>query len=614
MGKSFYYNKNDKEVGEILKQAGIDTRGMTEDQMVNMVNVAAEGARKIKKAINRPVRKVKLASINGLYFYEKNWSGFELDESNHNYRLEITRYISDELLWIYMLDMLEFKVDDDFFEITDEKYLEIDRDFIDAKSSDCLHMSRELRKNVTSNVMLLQWKLVSDNYIGYFFITDRSYQSAQVYRDYDSSSVDTSNAPQFYTFEFYKFDLKRKIMTVSMFALDPNDPKYHKPVINGNMATPVYIGKERDIETYINSSMGYTDSFNQKSTVVNIMTIYRALSILCEHTNYMEKHHTEYPEYMNRPSYTGFEMKILNRVFNLYDDPRHRSLDILTYGKKENITSGRHYDTEINPSVPKVDFSQKELEFSRNYLLKTSIVGGEKKVDFVDILENPRWGDQLILPARNIIPDQITPVLCTYKYFKKENEVDFNLAVIDEYGLTGMTFSFGNVNKFDLKDSFNAMRLYYLPNPDEVFQLPSDYEGYKGLVPEKLNDIDFMLSIIADVISIYVIINERPDRSKMIRETRRVEKPAAKGKKGKAAKPEVEYVVRRILKPVKEAKEYIAKMSTEGERNVEYTMESWTRKEHKRRKPGTKDEYITIQATTCHRHKELSGKEVHLKL
>jgi hypothetical protein len=107
----------------------------------------------------------------------------------------------------------------------------------------------------------------------------------------------------------------------------------------------------------------------------------------------------------------------------------------------------------------------------------------------------------------------------------------------------------------------------------------------------------------------------RPDRNRVIRETTRVESTHKNsGKKNKHQKKESNVIIRRILKDTKSAKAYIAERISEGSPNREYTIESWDRVGHWRRKPHS-EEKIWIEPTECHRHKELTtDKEIHIKL
>ena len=146
-----------------------------------------------------------------------------------------------------------------------------------------------------------------------------------------------------------------------------------------------------------------------------------------------------------------------------------------------------------------------------------------------------------------------------------------------------------------------------------------------------INDIDILsifkdkkecVNIICLLLDIIIVINERPQRSKMIKITKSnnnnnnqvASKKNNKSSNNKSSNPS-EYVISRILKPAKEAKEYVSRMNsidTSGERN--YVLESWERKGHYRRIHGT-DRIIWIEATTCNRHKELNkDKEIRIKL
>lgn len=597
MGKNFYYNKNDKEVYELLRQAGVDTTGMTEEQMVNMVNVAKAGAQKIRRVINAPTVRAKLGSINGLFYYEK----ISDSEVREDYRKYMASFLQKDILWLYMLKTREYHVTDDFFEVSEEKWNDIDRKYIDNISGECSSMINRIRENYTEH-SCVSWKLVSNNYICYFYI-DKYIGSANI--------IDQETTDKLRTLDdimIYRFDLRKKILTCSRYTVDPMHDEYHAPVINGSAATPLYIGKERDIENYINS----IPKCNSVERVLGVLLSHKALQILCDKTDHMSNPDNGLNMY---PVYQNFEMKMFNKFININSD-EYKCLEVRYYGQDVNdVVPNKFYTNFSTDNVPKIDFTQKELNFSSNYTTKTSLFGGEKKVNFHEILTDQRWGKRFLLPIKNIIPDTTIDIILNYNYFEDIDIVDFTIGIPYKGYMAAISCVFKNIKKFEFTDSFLALRLYVSFNQLDSITLPSDVPGYEGLIPEKLLDEKFVMSMIADIIGIYVVLHDRPDRSKMIKETRRVvTKPQSKNKTRGKQKPEQEYVVRRILKPVKEAKEYIAQMSLEEHRDAEYTMESWPRKEHQRRKPGTENEFITIKATTCHRHKELSTKEVHLKL
>ena len=93
-------------------------------------------------------------------------------------------------------------------------------------------------------------------------------------------------------------------------------------------------------------------------------------------------------------------------------------------------------------------------------------------------------------------------------------------------------------------------------------------------------------------------------------ETKKVKVRQSNSKKKRVEERSVTW---RVLKPFKEAKEYVEKMTAER-RDAEYTIEEWERQGHLRTYKSGKT--VWIETTTCHRRKPLSdkNKEISIKL
>jgi hypothetical protein len=120
-----------------------------------------------------------------------------------------------------------------------------------------------------------------------------------------------------------------------------------------------------------------------------------------------------------------------------------------------------------------------------------------------------------------------------------------------------------------------------------------------------------IMKVVEYILRVMVVMKDRPQRTKIVKctERRKVYKNPKNPKQGYVEK---EFVIHRLLKATPDAKEYVKKMSESGERHFEYVVEEWERRAHTRQLKSGK--IIYIGETTCHRHKDLTNKEIHIKL
>lgn len=121
-------------------------------------------------------------------------------------------------------------------------------------------------------------------------------------------------------------------------------------------------------------------------------------------------------------------------------------------------------------------------------------------------------------------------------------------------------------------------------------------------------DIDNMFTVIYKYVCLQIMLFDRPEKVRCVRSEKRSDSKNAVA----YAKSDNNYVTERVIMYAPTAKEYIKKMSIEH-MDREYTIESWTRVGHYRRKPGS-HEKIWIGPTTCKRHLPLTEKEIRIRL
>ena len=118
------------------------------------------------------------------------------------------------------------------------------------------------------------------------------------------------------------------------------------------------------------------------------------------------------------------------------------------------------------------------------------------------------------------------------------------------------------------------------------------------------------------IIGVHVILFDRHDRSRMIKEVRKYNSSnySSLNKNKSSKNPNNDMIIKHILMPKKEAKEYINNASNNGEVYREYVTEQWERKGYYRKIPNS-DKMVYIKPTICKRHLELTkDKEIRIKL
>lgn len=280
--------------------------------------------------------------------------------------------------------------------------------------------------------------------------------------------------------------------------------------------------------------------------------------------------------------------------------------DYLSKLEVYNEISGERPDDEW----PLVDFSDKEVDFIGKYIKgKGYFVPGEDQtpINLVEYLEHPRYGNKL-----RLLTTEEGELYCTYKLDLEHDVARFIIVKdVDEKRMATLVIDCINIRNFRTKDIARFATSLDILDYDSI---PRSNSEWMSMVPDIMMGTDNTVGVLVGLLAIFVVIADRPKRTIMVKETRQVQRQPKDRKKTQKKKEDPEFVVRRVLMPIREAREYVeAKSKRSTGREVQYTLEEWTRVGHWRRIPGT-DRKVYINETTCHRHLELSKKEIHLKL
>lgn len=395
------------------------------------------------------------------------------------------------------------------------------------------------------------------------------------------------------------------IKMVAKFSIDTRLDNPYGSMIYRPFGTPFYIGKkERDVESIIRgeNKIWATDD----STLVLIDA---ALERLLKHENMVP----------SDPQYTKVEMFTIKQVMKQFSNGFGFPIDIYNwtqnYENKVKFVEFGSFDTLSNyvkgpnPQYPLIDFGKKEMEFVTTYARKrfNADSGDGKGLNLIPYLIDPAYGDTFRYDMMS--GDRQYAIVSTYIVDRNKDIARMFLSAEIDDDLT--IFSYADIDSIS---NFHMVNSITSVNTSVLFRTPNGVRNLDKIIeeiPDEFKDPHDITGFILMVLSIYIIIKDRPKRSKMVRCTS-VKEPDnnPKSYRNKSSK-EKEYVVTRILKTTSDAKEYVARMS-DGYPDREYVLESWNRKGYYRRIRG--GGMVWIQPTTCHRHLELTKKEIHIKL
>lgn len=319
------------------------------------------------------------------------------------------------------------------------------------------------------------------------------------------------------------------------------------------------------------------------------------------------------------PSYKPTEIKLLKKLLQI--DPTKLQLNIGGYNIQDN---GRIHDTVmkldstldrwIEPDdlkdYPILDLSKKEDKFINKYCDENYNYADGATTDLVDLFSTVkmRWfrfdlTDENGNPTVNNIVWHVE--------LDKDNDMCrmFIIQILEDY-MVHIIVDMDNIHEYNVINNLvRVKKNVIIRNQDHLLSNEEETMGISELCQW---DCYKVLNIVEYILRVMVVMRDRPQRTKIVKctEKRRVYKNPKNPKQGYVEK---EFVIHRILKSTADAKEYVKEKSGgSGERHFEYVMEEWERRAHTRQLKSGK--IIYIGETTCHRHKDLTDKEIHIKL
>jgi hypothetical protein len=268
--------------------------------------------------------------------------------------------------------------------------------------------------------------------------------------------------------------------------------------------------------------------------------------------------------------------------------------------------------TNQNIQYPIVDISEREERYIQSYCEKNGYKVDCDGFDLIPFLQNPRYGN--ILTFKNVLDDfdetnddkKSYDITIGYDINAEQKTMVFRVSYNTDNYLTIMSSRFINIDNFNVTSNLleSMIMLHVYPN-----NIPHNENELKNDNPSMVIDCTASICMIWRMIMLMIVIQLRPERTRMVRITER--KASARNKLNPTEK---DFVVTRILKTSKDAKEYVKVMTESTGEHIdrEYTLEEWTRIGHYRK---TRDgKRVWIEPTTCHRRLPLTEKEIHIKL
>lgn len=330
----------------------------------------------------------------------------------------------------------------------------------------------------------------------------------------------------------------------------------------------------------------------------------------------------------NDYQYLSTEMKIFMQLYNTKNNPKLISIDIVMeleiYNElalsddnisveKIRILSNNNFGTnsfnnvlkDIDSGIiPFCNFTKREWNFVSKHMNDSNLDFIKSDcVDLFDILNNQIYGPTVQFKYDNI------DIITHYVFDEKIELVKFYiLHKINSNITVYKTFVCNCIHNFNCLDSLIFMEFRVLQHTTSSDNLMRSIAELTKIFPECIVDRSESLKVLERALSIYLIIHDRPKRHCIVREefqeTTDEDIPAVKVSKVRNKKDTNKISIKRILLPVKSAKEYIRINSSNSNNDRIYTIEEWERSGHYRHLKNGKT--VWINKTTCKRHKPIT--------
>jgi len=292
-------------------------------------------------------------------------------------------------------------------------------------------------------------------------------------------------------------------------------------------------------------------------------------------------------------------IRVINQKYLTDDDDRY-PMDV------DKLRAYRDMDWK---GTPFFDLNMREWKFIANYTESGKYLSHPKYDSFVlrEAFADPRYGQRFQVKYEEVETDDL--ILNIY------TEVDrYTGTLIARYDTDDMGYSAYMIVSTDftyeskLHNIFREMKLVIGINASAG--LPGNEADLLSKFPDLLLDRNELMSIYHSLISLLMTVHLRPDRTRMIRETRKVDYDST----GRSIPVENDdqWVTRYILRSASEAREQVRLSGATSNLVCEYVVPEWEREAHTRTLSNGK--VIHVDKHTVTRRKPLTEKSVRFKL
>lgn len=304
------------------------------------------------------------------------------------------------------------------------------------------------------------------------------------------------------------------------------------------------------------------------------------------------------------PVYTDGEISLIRAAASfIHDDKNCYPVNQYTVNgtepdpifKQFSKTASNHYMFDNIKELPLIDLNDKEWKYIDNYCAK------KQELNLVDAFTSPRYGSDVRIFEEGM------ELICSFDLDSANDIMRLYISHnIDPSTTAVITVDLKNVSHFKVSN-FDSAASVFRCKPEK---LPASHVEIERLSPLMRWTSAQIVGFTVSMIDLFVVIHDRPKRTRMLNYTQRVDTK----RKGSSKKAEPEFAVSRILKTVDEAKRLVLESDPthSTRKDAEYTMESWERQAHYRTLKSGRTVYVS--ASMCQRHLPMSNKELHVKL
>jgi hypothetical protein len=255
----------------------------------------------------------------------------------------------------------------------------------------------------------------------------------------------------------------------------------------------------------------------------------------------------------------------------------------------------------VNEEIPIVDLYTKEWEVIEKYGNK---ILRNNTIDLNEIIENQRYGNILKFPYQSI--NGVIDYLIVKPFMMENNRIIIMMKYdIDENHQGFISYDLLSTNSFRLDDIKIIRNDVQQTNYNK---LSKSVQDIKDSIPSNFLDEETLIELIKKLLYLYIIIHDRPERMRIVRET------ITRNNKNSHTSHHSDIIIKRILKTAAGAKQHVQERSgSEIFKDYQYTIESWGRVGHYRSRNGKS---FWVRETICKRHKEIKSNNnpIHIKL